>query len=191
VDRNDSILPPEVRDELLGRGRRPFVPPGSTRKAYGWLRELFGYSMLFLVPIGGLVLLISLSERGTQQSQAPVAPVSRPKATAATPATPEHVIEQPILPPRAQLLKLATPPPRATLVALPREPTEISRAHLDESHDIMMPYGTVVRATLRGFLEQENQLPQVGHIGDMYVVGETPWIWIQVPGTTAPTWIDP
>jgi hypothetical protein len=67
----------------------------------------------------------------------------------------------------------------------------ISPEHLDESHDIMMPYGMVVRATLRGFLEQENQLPRVGHIGDMYVVGSVPWIFIQVPGTTALTWVDP
>ena len=54
-----------------------------------------------------------------------------------------------------------------------------------------MPYGTVVRATLRGFLENENQLPRVGHTGDMWVVGNVPWIWITVPGTGAPTWVDP
>jgi hypothetical protein len=67
----------------------------------------------------------------------------------------------------------------------------ITPDHIDEAHDITMPYGTVVRATLRGFLEQENQLPQVGHIGDMHVVGSVPWIWNQVPGTTTPTWVDP
>jgi hypothetical protein len=68
---------------------------------------------------------------------------------------------------------------------------ELTPEHIDESHRITMPYNVEVLATLRGFLDTENQLPRVGHIGDMYVVGTTPWIYIQVPGTTAPTWIDP
>jgi hypothetical protein len=68
---------------------------------------------------------------------------------------------------------------------------EIAPEHIDETHTITMPYGTVVRATLRGFLENENQLPRVGHIGDMYVVGTTHWIFITVPGTSTPTWVDP
>jgi len=67
----------------------------------------------------------------------------------------------------------------------------LSPEHIDEAHVITMPYGTVVRATLRGFLENENQLPRVGHTGDMWVVGNVPWIWITVPGTGAPTWVDP
>jgi hypothetical protein len=69
--------------------------------------------------------------------------------------------------------------------------TAIAPEHIDETHRITMPYGMEVSATLRGFLENENQLPQVGHIGDMYVVGHMPWIWVTVPGTTAPTWVDP
>jgi hypothetical protein len=76
------------------------------------------------------------------------------------------------------------PAPRTDIFAITSE-------HIDQTHTITMPYGTQVSATLRGFLEQENQLPRVGHIGDMYVVGSVPWIWIQAPGTTAPTWIDP
>jgi hypothetical protein len=68
---------------------------------------------------------------------------------------------------------------------------DLTPAHIDETHVITMPYGTVVHAALRGFLENENQLPRVGHIGDMYVVGTTPWVWIQVPSTAAPTWVDP
>jgi hypothetical protein len=69
--------------------------------------------------------------------------------------------------------------------------TEITAAHIDETHTITMPYGMEVRATLRGFLENENQLPHIGRVGDMYIVGDVPWIWIRVPGTTAPTWVDP
>ena len=126
-----------------------------------------------------------------------VQPAASPQPTpSAEPIQPqkavEHVIEQPILPPRAQLLKLPTP--RASVVRLPAPRTDIfaiTSEHIDQTHTITMPYGTQVSATLRGFLEQESQLPRVGHIGDMYVVGSVPWIWIQAPGTTAQTWIDP
>ena len=54
-----------------------------------------------------------------------------------------------------------------------------------------MPYNVDVQATLRGFLQNESQLPRIGRIGDMWLVGDVPWIWIQAPETTAPTWIDP
>jgi hypothetical protein len=89
---------------------------------------------------------------------------------------------------------LVDPAPRAQLGLSPQPRTDLvplSAEHIDESHVITMPYGMVVRATLRGFLGSETQLPRAGHIGDMYVVGDVPWIWIQVPGTSAPTWVDP
>jgi len=94
--------------------------------------------------------------------------------------------------PRATLVKL--PPPRAQLVRLPQPRTdlvEITSAHIDETHVMTMPYGMIVRATLRGFLGSEAQLPRGGHIGDMWIVGDVPWVWITVPGTSAPIWIDP
>jgi hypothetical protein len=133
----------------------------------------------------------ALKDLKSPPSPAPVfqpTPAVQPMPTAMP--TPSGVV--PIPAPRAMLVKL--PPPRAQLVRLsqPRvDLVEIAPSHVDETHTIWMPYGTQVRATLRGFLENENQLPQVGRIGDMYVVGNIPWIWIQVPGTTAPTWIDP
>jgi hypothetical protein len=89
---------------------------------------------------------------------------------------------------------LVGPAPRAQLGLSPQPRTDLvplSAEHIDESHVITMPYGMVVRATLRGFLGNENQLPRVGRIGDMYVVGTVPWIWIRVSGTSAPTWVDP
>jgi hypothetical protein len=46
-------------------------------------------------------------------------------------------------------------------------------------------------ATLQGDLDSEAQLPRVGHIGNLYVGGDVPWVFIQVPGTAAPTWVDP
>jgi hypothetical protein len=55
-----------------------------------------------------------------------------------------------------------------------------------------MPYGMEVLGVLRGTLSHERWLPGSGnHIGDTYVIGTTPWVWITVPGTTAPSWVDP
>jgi hypothetical protein len=78
-------------------------------------------------------------------------------------------------------------------VRLPQGPplVELSPEHIDETHAITMPYGTVVAATLRGFLENENQLPRVGEIGDMWFVGQTAWIWLVAPGALKADWIDP
>lgn len=86
---------------------------------------------------------------------------------------------------------------RAELVRLPAASLSLNRVtaiapeNIDQTHVITMPYGTEVSATLRGFLNAENQLPRAGHIGDMYIVGTVPWIWIRVSGTSAPTWVDP
>jgi hypothetical protein len=55
-----------------------------------------------------------------------------------------------------------------------------------------MPYGLEVLCRLKGRLDAEWMLPASGNaIGDTWVVGETPWVWIAVPGTSAPTWVDP
>lgn len=116
-------------------------------------------------------------------SPAPVATPSSPSVQQQAPANATlPAVQTPVAAPRAKLVRL--PSPRVHLVELDPE-------HIDETHVVTMPYGTVVRATLRGFLGTENQLPRVGHIGDMYVVERTPWVFIQVPGTTAPTWVDP
>jgi hypothetical protein len=55
-----------------------------------------------------------------------------------------------------------------------------------------MPYGTEVAGVFRGNLPSEAALPASGnHIGDMYLVGHTPWVWLVTSGTSAPQWIDP
>jgi hypothetical protein len=202
TDSFDCELPPNARAEML-KARRPHKrPPAAPRRV-----------LIFLAWFGAPVLLIALlcavlsvsgwqpASRGASKTQriarAALDRINIPAVSAPTPAVSgpvEQVVEQPILPPRARLIKLPPPTPRAALVRLPAPPANISAItpeHLDESHDITMPYGTVVHATLRGFLDQENQLPRVGHIGDMYVVGTVPWIFIQVPGTAAPCWVDP
>jgi hypothetical protein len=55
-----------------------------------------------------------------------------------------------------------------------------------------MPYNLVVSATYRGRLGSENMLPQNGNLlGDMWVVGDTAWLWLVSPGATTASWTDP
>jgi hypothetical protein len=57
-----------------------------------------------------------------------------------------------------------------------------------------MPYdiSMEVRGVLKGYLSDEAFLPQSGnHIGDTWIVGTTPWVWITTPGTSRPQCIDP
>jgi hypothetical protein len=83
---------------------------------------------------------------------------------------------------KAQLVKL--PPPRAQLIRLPEW-------KIDESHPVILPYGTEVLAALRGYLGSETQLPRVGHVGDTWAIGDNLWVWITAPGASNATWIDP
>jgi len=56
----------------------------------------------------------------------------------------------------------------------------------------MMPYNLEVLATYKGRLTCEEMLPSSGNqLGDMWVVGDTPWVWIWAPGAARVDWIDP
>jgi hypothetical protein len=56
----------------------------------------------------------------------------------------------------------------------------------------MMPYRIEVLAKLKGLAASEAMLPMSGNrIGDTFVVGRTPWIWLVAPGAGRPTWVDP
>jgi hypothetical protein len=198
----DCPLPPDARDELL-QPRRPRIltrPPGPPQRppqvdsVRRWWHPAFGW-LLGLIFFGALGVIMSrLVDKPTASHPVPAPPpVVQPAPAALSP--PSTPIVAPIQPtPRTRLVRLPTPPPRAQLVRLPParvELVELVASHLDETHVITMPYGTVVRATLRGFLGSETQLPRVGRIGDMYVVGTVPWIWTTAPGATTPMWIDP
>jgi hypothetical protein len=55
-----------------------------------------------------------------------------------------------------------------------------------------MPYGVEVLGLLKGRLASTALLPQSGNqLGDTWVVGHTPWVWIVAPGWSQPLWIDP
>jgi hypothetical protein len=84
--------------------------------------------------------------------------------------------------PRAQLVKSLAP--RAQLVALPVW-------QVGEARQLQMPYGLKILGRLRGFVLDQSQLPAGASIGDTYLVAGVPWVWLTVPGTSAPTWVDP
>jgi hypothetical protein len=85
--------------------------------------------------------------------------------------------------PRAELIKL--PPPRAELVRLPEW-------RIGQTRPVLMPYNLEVLATYKGQLGSEAMLPQSGNLlGDMWVAGDTPWVWIWAPGAARADWIDP
>ena len=56
----------------------------------------------------------------------------------------------------------------------------------------MMPYGLEVAARLKGKLPSTDMLPMSGNaIGDMWVIGDSAWVWVAAPGTGSANWIDP
>src|SRR5436309_4344242 len=195
----DCELPYGVRAELL-RPKRPVIlkrSPVYQPPDYSGILQL-GCSVLVVM----LLLVAAFTSR--QPQSAPIAQPTPVPIVQPTPAQREQPLSPPppvISAPRARLVLykkwmgngvwevmdstgrtvkiLVDPAPRAQLVRLPIT-TPISPWHINETHEITMPYGTVVDATLRGFLANENQLPRLGSIGDMYVVGSMPWIWIQV-----------
>jgi hypothetical protein len=81
------------------------------------------------------------------------------------------------------LVKL--PPPRAQLVWVPEW-------RFNEERQLLMPYGLKVLGRYKGGLEAEWMLPQSGNaIGDTWIVGDTPWVWVTAPGAARADWIDP
>jgi hypothetical protein len=76
-------------------------------------------------------------------------------------------------------------PPRAQLVRLPEW-------RIGEQRPVLMPYNLQVLATLKGRLQSQDVLPSSGNsIGDTWIVGQTPWVWIRAPGAAQADWIDP
>jgi hypothetical protein len=75
----------------------------------------------------------------------------------------------------------------------PPDPNGLEPLRVGESYLIRMPYQNLqVRARYHGELPTIGDLPTRGNrLGDMYLVGQTPWLWIVAPGAARPTWVDP
>jgi hypothetical protein len=207
TDDFECPLPPNVREELeeLTKPRRPKIltrpeaPP-----VYGWVVPFALMAALLAV----IVIAASFQHPATSVRATPRTPVALPSATpAATPTVRAPVPdwesggmsdEDDARPGRSGVIRRSAPAPRAALVKLP--PTVI-RAELialpqwpiGKVIRVMMPYGLRVSATYRGRLPNESYLPVSGNeLGDMFVIGDTTsWLWLTMPGSVAPTWVDP
>ena len=62
-----------------------------------------------------------------------------------------------------------------------------------EQYTATMPYDNLeVLATFRGWLLSQDDLPSHRNaIGDMYLVGNVPFVWLFAPGASRGGWIDP
>jgi hypothetical protein len=177
----DCELPPGVRAELL----RPKRARMLGQPVKGPHRRPAIVLALVLVAAGAVVAFWSWQRPSVAPAMQPEAtPVATPPATPAvqSAAARAWLAAAPTVR-RAELVKLPTP--RATLVALPEW-------RVGEQRRLLMPYGLEVVGRLRGHSEDELYLPASGNaIGDTWLVENTPWIWLTVPGTAAPTWVDP
>jgi hypothetical protein len=185
----DCELPPEVRTEL-NRPKRPRIlgrpKPATLNPGAKWPLYLV---LLFCALVLGGALYSSWRQWDTAERARDKA-ISQPLAPQPTPAPTlgparswrEYLANNPSAP-RAVLVKL--PPPRAMLVRLPEW-------KIGEQRPVMMPYNLEVLAAYKGQLQSLDMLPSSGNaLGETWVVGETPWIWIWAPGATRADWIDP
>jgi hypothetical protein len=86
--------------------------------------------------------------------------------------------------PRAVLVQASAP--RAELIG------HLPPGRTDKLWPMLMPYGIEVLATYKGRLASEKMLPPSGNaLGDIWVVGDTPWVWLFAPGAAHADWIDP
>ena len=77
--------------------------------------------------------------------------------------------------------------PRATPVKLPTPRAQLVRnlppLIPGQRYLATMPYGIEALTTYKGELASLDMLPtHRNQIGDMYTVGNVPWVWIWVPG---------
>jgi len=202
----DCELPNDVRAQL-GKPKRPRIlgrqlPVKTTPR---W--PFYVVLAISLLALGGAVTTLwrqqererasstkAISQPLTPQPTPAPTPVSLPPGNASRwrdylannpPAAPRATLVQRV--PRAQLVKLPTPGAQIVRPALTGPPLVVGRQYLAD-----MPYGLELLATFRGWLPSQDDLPSHRNaIGDMWVVGRTPWVWIWTPGAARADWIDP
>jgi hypothetical protein len=185
----DTVLPDDVRAKFT-RPQRPRIL-GRLEQPDGNILWLAG-----AIVSGAIILAAGIGVAGRHEMQQ-LAAMQEPNSAAA----PTQVAVPTLAPtidrkpaprfefaatpyaPRATLVKL--PPPRAVLVRLPQW-------RIGEERPVMMPYGLEVAALLKGKLPSTDMLPMSGNaIGDTWVIGDSAWVWVAVPGTGSANWIDP
>ena len=200
----DTVLPDEVRVEFTRRKRARIVgrlepPDGNTL----WLAGAIVFGAIILAVAIGLAGRHEAQHLVPDVSAVPGIPAKQPAATPepASAATPTQTAVSTLTPtlgptrgprpelaaapyaPRATLVKL--PPPRAVLVRLPQW-------RIGEERPVMMPYGLEVAARLKGKLPSADMLPMSGNaIGDTWVIGDSAWVWVAMPGANSANWVDP
>jgi len=163
----DTVLPDEVRVEFT-RPKRP--------RTLGRLEPPDGNTLWLVgaIVFGAIILAVAIGLAGRLATLRPTLDPTRGcrRELAAAPYTP-----------RAELVRL--PPPRAQLIRVPEW-------RIGEERPVMMPYGLEVAARLKGKLLSTDMLPMSGNaIGDMWVIGDSAWVWVAAPGAGSANWIDP
>jgi hypothetical protein len=188
-------LPDDVMAEFANPRRprileRPICQPPTRGVVLKWVGAVAIPALILVCVISSWQREGATSERAnaSQASSLPLAPQPTPApgpARSWQEGSAQHPEQFPYAKaaPRATLVKL--PPPRAQLISLPEWKP-------GETRPVMMPYNLEVLATYRGQLQSQDMLPSSGNqLGDTWVVGDTPWVWIWAPGAARADWIDP
>ena len=190
----DTVLPDEVRVKFTNP-KRPPNPVGQAPRDGNtlWLAGAIVFAAIILGLAIGSARRQEAQQIAAQASTAPGASLEQP----ASAATPTQIAAAPLtqrlaptgprpelaVAPRAELVRL--PPPRAQLIRLPEW-------RIGEERPVMTPYGLQVSARFKGKLPSTGMLPMFGNaVGDMWVIGDSAWVWVAAPGAGSANWIDP
>jgi hypothetical protein len=211
----DSELPPDARLELLSPkrprilgDRKPLRPGEVPRRGnFAWpalaaiLISLFAAGLALrpqpkrqppIKTMAAIPTPAQVQEPAPKQTAPAV--ISAPNAPAFQLPPPASLSQEPLPELSAKPLTLPTTAlRRAELVKSPEPPAPraIRILHPGDSVPVTMPYRIQVLATVRAALSSTDQLPTSGnHVGDLWLVGTTPWIWIAAPGAPL-AWVDP
>jgi len=186
----DTVLPDEARVKFTNPKRPP--NPGAQAPRDGntlWLAGAIVFAAIILGLAIGSARRQEAQQISAQASTAPGASLEQP----ASAATPSQIAAAPL----AQRPKLAVAPyaPRAELVRLPPPGAQHIRLpewRIGEERSVTMPYGLKIAARLKGKLVSTDMLPVSGNsIGDTWVIGDSAWVWVAMPGAGSANWVDP